>query len=90
VVLTFLVLLAWRVLGDTSDYIYGLPVIMQVILTLPLAAVAILPVSLTYTAPRWRAAAAGLTARMHQIVLLLGLTVFVVFAYSWDLIGWQG
>jgi hypothetical protein len=37
----------------------------------------------------WRGSGAGLTARVHQVALFIGLGALAWFPGYWNLIGWQ-
>lgn len=85
----WLVTLAVVVLGDTSAFLYGVPVGFRVLLG---AGVVVLGVALAggaLTVTAWRGSGAGLAARVHQVVLLGGLGALAWFLERWNLIGWQ-
>ncbi|MFC4062450.1 serine hydrolase domain-containing protein [Planomonospora corallina] len=91
--LGFLVLLAVRVLGDTGDFLYGLPADMRVLLGVPLVVLAMAAAAAVCTVKGWRGSGAGsgsgLAARVHQVTLFAGLTALAWFLWQWNLIGWR-
>jgi CubicO group peptidase (beta-lactamase class C family) len=87
--LVFLALLLAQLLGDTGDFLYGVPVGFTILLGLPIVVLLLAAAGLVLTAASWRAAAAGLTARIHQVTLLVGLSTLVWFLWQWNLVGWQ-
>ena len=87
--LVFLVLLAAVLLGDTSAFLYGVPLGFRLLLCLPVIVLVTAGVALVGTVVRWRASGAGVIARAHQIALLAGLATFAWFVWQWNLIGWQ-
>jgi hypothetical protein len=87
--LAFLVLLLVALLGDVSDYIYGAPVRFSVLFVLPLLALAMGAASIGATVVSWRSSGAGVVARVHQVVVLVGLVALTWFVWQWNLIGWR-
>ena len=87
--LVFLVLLFAEVLGDTSDFLYGVPLRFAVLLVLPLLALGLGAASAGATVASWRSAGAGVLARTHQALLIAGLVALTWFLWQWNLIGWQ-
>jgi hypothetical protein len=83
------VLLAAVLLGDTSAFLYGVPLGFRLLLCLPVIVLVTAGVALVGTVVRWRASGAGVIARAHQIALLAGLATFAWFVWQWNLIGWQ-
>lgn len=76
-----------QLFGNTSDFLYGLPVLFKVVLLVPFAVLLAGAVSLGYTVSGWRAAGVGVLARIHQVVLLVGLVTLAWFILEWNLIG---
>jgi hypothetical protein len=87
--LGFLVLLLVQLLGDTGDFLYGAPAHFAMLLALPIVVMLMAAAGMVLTVRGWRAAAVTLTARLHQVMLLIGLSTFVGFCWQWNLIGWQ-
>jgi CubicO group peptidase (beta-lactamase class C family) len=87
--LVFLVLLLAELLGDVSDFLYGAPARFSVLFVLPLLALALGAASLGATVVSWRLAGAGVLARTHQVVVLVGLVALSWFLWQWNLIGWR-
>jgi CubicO group peptidase (beta-lactamase class C family) len=87
--LVFLVLLLAELLGDTSDFLYGVPARFAAILVLPLVVLGMAATSVGATVASWRSSGPGLVARSHQVVVLVGLVALTWFLWQWNLIGWQ-
>jgi len=87
--LVFLVFLLIQLLGDVSDFLYGAPVRFSVLFVLPLLALAMGAASIGANVVSWRSSGAGVVARVHQVVLLVGLVALAWFLWQWNLIGWQ-
>jgi len=87
--LVFVILLATVLLGDTSEFLYGVPVSFRVLLILPVAVLALTAAAATCTILSWRGSGARLTARAHQVVMFVGLGALTWFLWYWNLIGWQ-
>jgi hypothetical protein len=87
--LVFLLGLAAVLLGDTSEFLYGVPVSFRLLLALPVVILLMAVGALVCTVRGWRGSGAGRTARVHQVVLFLGLAALTWFVWQWNLIGWQ-
>ncbi|TQS45359.1 serine hydrolase domain-containing protein [Cryptosporangium phraense] len=87
--LGFLISLALALFGDVSDYLYGPPLVFELILLLPVLALGLAAGALGTTVWGWRGAGAGVVARVHQVLLLGGLAALAWFCWTWNLIGWQ-
>ena len=87
--LVFVVLLVVSLLGDTSAFLYGVPLSFSLLLALPIVVLTAAGAALAGTVTGWRGAGAGVIARIHQIALLAGLLAFTWFVWQWNLIGWQ-
>jgi CubicO group peptidase (beta-lactamase class C family) len=87
--LVFLVGLAAILFGDTSDYIYGVPLNLRLLLILPILVMLLFAAGLGYTVVGWRGGGASLVSRVHQVVVLTSLVALVWFCAQWNLIGWQ-
>ncbi|GAA3140312.1 hypothetical protein GCM10010466_34250 [Planomonospora alba] len=85
--LGFLALLAARVLGDTGDFLYGVPPDMRILLAVPLVVLAMTAGAAGYTVRGW--AGSGTVARVHQVALFAGLAALAWFLWQWNLIGWR-
>ena len=75
--------------GDTGDFIYGAPVSFDLLLALPVVGLGAALAAVGLTVRAWRGSGAGITARIHQVALLVGLTALGWFLWQWNLIGWQ-
>ncbi|GGO14198.1 FmtA-like protein [Microbispora rosea subsp. aerata] len=84
--LAFVVLFALVLTGDTS-ILYGVPADVQVLLALPVLALALTATAIVTTVRGWRHA--GVLARGHQVVVLAGLLAFLWFCRHWNLLGWH-
>jgi hypothetical protein len=87
-----LVFLAWlfvQLLGDVGDFLYGAPLRFRLLLVLPIVALGLAGGALGTTVAGWRGSGAGVVARTHQVVLILGLVALGWFFWQWNLIGWQ-
>jgi hypothetical protein len=87
--LVFLVALAVVLLGDTSGFVYGVPISFRILLALPILVLLMAAGALVFTVRFWRGSGAGLAARIHQIVAFTGLAALTWFFYQWNLLGWQ-
>ncbi|MBB2912462.1 CubicO group peptidase (beta-lactamase class C family) [Streptosporangium becharense] len=87
--LGFLVLLAALLLGDTGDFLYGVPSGMRVLLAGPLVMLATTAAAAVCTVRGWRDPGAGRAARVHQVVVFAGLMALTWFLWQWNLIGWR-
>jgi hypothetical protein len=87
--LVFIVLMAAILVGDTSEYLYGAPLNIRLLLVLPLVSAALTAASVVITATAWRDGAVGLAARIHQVLVLSGLLALVWFCWVWNLFGWR-
>jgi CubicO group peptidase (beta-lactamase class C family) len=85
----FLVLLFVEVMGDTSAFLYAVPTGFALLLALPILVILAAGAGLVFTVRGWRAAAGRLTARIHQLTLLVAICAFVGFCGLWNLLGWQ-
>jgi hypothetical protein len=85
--LGFLVLLAVRLFGDTSDFLYGVPGSFRALLVLPVVALVLGGAALACTVAGWRGSRAVVVARVHQAILLAGLAALAWFLWQWNLVG---
>jgi CubicO group peptidase (beta-lactamase class C family) len=85
----FLVLVLVVLLGDTSAYLYGVPLNFQLLLALPIVVLLAGTAALTGTVIAWRRPAAGVIVRSHHIAILISLAAFAWFTWQWNLIGWH-
>jgi CubicO group peptidase (beta-lactamase class C family) len=76
-------------LGNTDDYLFGVPVSFRLLLCLPIVVLATAIAATICTVTAWRRAEAGTVARIHQVALLAGLAAFGWFLWHWNLIGWN-
>jgi len=75
--------------GNTDDFLYRVPTSFALLLAVPVVGLAAAAVATALTVGGWRGSGAGVAARVHQVVLLLGLAAFTWFGWQWNLIGWQ-
>lgn len=87
--LLFLVRLVVVLLGDTSDFSYGVPRHFHLLLVLPIVVLAVGVAAVVLTIKEWRGSGAGWFARVHQVGILAGLAAFAWFVGQWNLLGWQ-
>jgi hypothetical protein len=85
----FLVGLTLVLLGDTSEFLYGVPLYFTLLLAAPVVVLGLSGVALGCTISGWRASGAGVVARIHHVSLLVGLAALAWFLWQWNLIGWQ-
>ena len=85
----FLVLVLVVLLGDTSAYLYGVPLNFQLLLALPIVVLLGGTAALAGTVIGWRRSGAGVIVRSHQIAVLISLAAFAWFTWQWNLIGWR-
>jgi hypothetical protein len=83
--LAFLVGLGAVLFGDTSGFLYGYPLGFRLLLVLPVLAIALGLAALALTGLAWRRSGSSVTARVHQIVVLVGLAAFTWFVAQWNL-----
>jgi len=86
--LTFLLGLTAVVLGESGEFLYGVPANFRLLLAVPIAVVVAAAGALACTVRGWRGDA-GVLARIHQVTLLGGTVALVWFLWQWNLIGWQ-
>lgn len=85
--LGFVVAFAFVLLGDTSEFLYGVPATFRALMLAPLVYVALVVATVAATLGAWRGG--GVAARVHQTVVVVGLLVLVGFLAQWNLIGWR-
>jgi hypothetical protein len=83
----FLMLLAAEVIWNSPAFLYGVPLSFRLLLVLPVVAVLAGAAAVVLAVRGWREATRW--ARLHQVVLLLGLAMFTWFVWQWNLLGWQ-
>lgn len=86
--LLFLGRLLVVLLGDTSEFSYGVPWHFDLLLVLPIVVLATGLAAVGLTVMSWRGSGAGRLARGHQIGVLVGLAAFAWFVGQWNLLGW--
>ena len=84
----FLVGLTAVVLGESGEFLYGVPTDFRFLLAVPILVLAAAAGALACTIRGWRGGA-GVLARIHQVALLAGTGALVWFLWQWNLIGWQ-
>jgi CubicO group peptidase (beta-lactamase class C family) len=85
----FLVGLTAVLLGDTSEFLYGVPLYFTLLLAAPVVVLGLSGGAVGCTISGWRRSGAGIVARVHQVGLLVGLAALAWFLWQWNLIGWQ-
>jgi CubicO group peptidase (beta-lactamase class C family) len=90
----FVIALGAVLFGDTGEFLYAVPVSFRLILLLPLATLTLTGAAVLCTIAGWRGSSARNTAprtvaRVHQIVVLLGLCALAWFLFQWNLVGWD-
>lgn len=87
--LGFLVLLTAQLLGDTGDFLYGVPPAFRALLVVPVIVLVTTIAAAACTVMGWRGSGATLAARIHQVAVFTGLAALTWFLWQWNLIGWQ-
>ncbi|MFC4587697.1 serine hydrolase domain-containing protein [Sphaerisporangium corydalis] len=87
--LGFLVALGVWLSGDTDGFLFGAPVGFRVLFVVPVVVLAMAGAAAVLTVRGWRGPGAGVVARVHQVVVLAGLSGLVWFLWQWNLIGWR-
>jgi hypothetical protein len=87
--LCFVVLFVMTLLGDTSEFLYGVPLPFRGLMLLPLAFIALVAATVVTTARAVSAEPVGRLALVHQIALGVGMLSLVWFLQQWNLIGWR-
>ena len=85
----FLLGLFGIVLGQSGEFLYGVPVAFSLLLAVPIVVLAAGVGAVVCTVRGWRGSGAGVVARVHQVVLLIGLVALGWFLWQWNLLGWQ-
>jgi hypothetical protein len=85
----FVVALGVVLFGDTGEFLYGTPNSFRLLLLLPVALLGLTGAAATCTIAGWRSSGAGAVARVHQIVVLVGLSALAWFVWQWNLVGWD-
>jgi hypothetical protein len=84
----FLLGLTAVVLGESGEFLYGVPTNFRLLLAVPIVILAAAAGAIACTIRGWRGGA-GVLARIHQVTLLAGTAALVWFLWQWNLIGWQ-
>ena len=87
--LAYLAAVFFVLLTNTRDFIYSVPVSFQILLGLPFVVLLLAGAAAIPTIRGWRGSGAGLTARIHHVVVYAGLAALIWFTWQWNLIGWQ-
>jgi CubicO group peptidase (beta-lactamase class C family) len=87
--IAFLVGLAVTLFGDTTEFLYRVPLGFRLLLAVPVIALGTGAVAVAYTIKGWRGSGAGVVARIHQVTLLAGVVALTWFLWQWNLLGWQ-
>jgi hypothetical protein len=87
--LVFLVSLIVILLGDTSEYVYGVPLNFRLLLVLPLLAAGSTLLSLGAMVQAWRRRYWGIWGRVHYTVVVVGLVVTLWFLNTWNMLGFH-
>jgi hypothetical protein len=85
----FLSGLTATLLGHTGEFLYHVPPAFNLLLAVPVMALAVAAAATGLTVRSWRGAGAGVVARIHQVMLLTGVVAFAWFLWQWNLLGWQ-
>jgi len=83
----FVVLLTVEVIENSGAFLYGVPVSFRLLLIVPILVLLAWGASMVLAVRGWRDA--GRWARVHQVVLFVGLGTFTWFVWQWNLLGWQ-
>lgn len=83
----FLLGLFGIVLGQSGEFLFGVPVVFGLLLAVPIVVLAAGVGAVVCTVRGWRGS--GVVARVHQVVLLVGLVALAWFLWQWNLLGWQ-
>jgi CubicO group peptidase (beta-lactamase class C family) len=76
-------------LGQTDEFLFQVPLTFTLLLALPVLALAVATAATGLTVTSWRGAGAGVTARIHQVIVLTGMVALTGFLWQWNLLGWQ-
>ena len=79
--------LATLVRTDSSTLLFGVPLVVPILLSLPLVAAALTMAAATGLGGVWRARHASLAHRLRVTLLILALVLFLPFLWSWNLLG---
>jgi CubicO group peptidase (beta-lactamase class C family) len=83
----FVVALGAVLFGDTSEFLYGVPVSFRLLMLLPLAMLVLVGAAATCTVAGWPGR--SVVARVHQVIVLVGLAALAWFVWQWNLVGWD-
>jgi hypothetical protein len=87
--LCFVVAFTLTLLGDTSEFLYGVPTAFRVLMLLPVAFVGLALAAAVTTVRARRAGGVGLGSRLHQATVIAGMIALTWFLQQWNLIGWR-
>lgn len=87
--LAFLVILSLILLGGTSEFVYGVPPWVWLLMTLPPVVVVLSVVALGGAVVVWKEGYLGLVGRVHYTLVVLALLGFVWFFTVWTLLGFR-
>jgi hypothetical protein len=85
----FLLALTAIVLGQSGEFIFGVPLTFTLLLAVPIIVLAAALGATVCTVRGWRGSGAGVVARIHQVTVLAGLVALAWFVWQWNLLGWQ-
>ncbi|MGH7214642.1 MAG: hypothetical protein ACREIT_07760, partial [Tepidisphaeraceae bacterium] len=74
---------------DHRQFTYGVPMIMQILLTLPVIALALTAILTMIGARMWVTGGTSLTTRLRATTWVVPLWAFFPLITYWNLIGWQ-
>ncbi len=83
----FVVLLTVEVIENSGAFLYGVPLSFRLLLLVPIAVLVAWAAAVVLAVRGWREATRW--ARLHQVVLFVGLSTFTWFVWQWNLLGWQ-
>jgi hypothetical protein len=87
--LCFIVALTLILMGDTGEFLYGVPLPFRALMLVPVAFVVLALATVVTTVRALRSARVGLPVRLHQATLIIGMLALTWFLQQWNLIGWR-
>jgi hypothetical protein len=87
--LFFVVMFVIVLMGDTSEFLYGVPLSFRLLILVPLVFVGLLIAIIATTARALRAGPVGRLASLHQVIIILAMVSLFWFLNQWNLVGWH-
>lgn len=87
--LAFLSGLSITIVIFRNDFIYGLPVVMNPLLCLPIITTLLTPTLVAGTAMAWKNRYWSIWSRLYYSLLTITALLFVVFLFYWNLLGFN-